>query len=110
MDDATIVDIDDGLEDSADQRGRVGLVIVPFSADAVKQLAARAEIETQVQIVRCLGASKSDRVAQGDRWGDVPQSSHAELRCSYAHLKPFSTRQSHYGPADKRELVCEQGI
>ena len=51
VDDAAVVNINDGVEDSADERSSVRLVVVPLSADAVKQLAAGAKIETKVHIV-----------------------------------------------------------
>jgi hypothetical protein len=70
MDDSGIMNILDGLENSANEGGGVAvqnsesirmeewdgvrLVIIAFGADAVKQLASCAEIKAQIEIVGSL--------------------------------------------------------
>jgi hypothetical protein len=46
------MDVLDGAHDSADKVSGVGLIIVSFGTDAVKELATSAEVENEVEVVR----------------------------------------------------------
>lgn len=54
MNNASGMDVLDGQHDRADELGCIGLVVVALCTDAVKQLAACAQVEHEVQVVRCL--------------------------------------------------------
>jgi hypothetical protein len=51
MDDTRRVDVLDGAHDGTDQAGSVGLIVVSFGTDAVKELATSAEVKDEVEIV-----------------------------------------------------------
>lgn len=52
MHDAGVVEVADGADDDLDELGRVVLVVGPLGADAVKELAAGAEVRHEVHCAR----------------------------------------------------------
>lgn len=54
MDDSTTMDVLHRAEDRAQERGGVGFEIVALGAYPVEELATRAEVEDEVEVVRGL--------------------------------------------------------
>jgi len=52
VNDPRAVDVLDGAHDSADKVGGVGLIVVSFGTDAIKELATSTEVEDEVEVVR----------------------------------------------------------
>jgi len=69
VDDTRRVDVLDGAYNDADKVGGVGLVVVYLSTDAVEKLAASAEVEDKVEVVRgfkIVVEGYDVRIASGD--------------------------------------------
>ncbi len=69
MHDAMVVQVSDGGKRSANQIGRVFLVVVAFAADAVEKFAAKSQVGDEVEVIHgfeVVDESEDVLVAHGD--------------------------------------------